>query len=403
MVNRLLYIYILTIFFVNILDANVLKSVKIDNNLVKLEFLKSLTKKDIKASAIKGSKLTRYVFDFKHSMLSAKVKRKFNLSGIVKSVRVGQHSKSVVRLVIDSNKPYPIRYYQKDRPIFYIVLPSGNKVLKSKKSNSKKKPDAKKLFAKVKEEKSSKPKVIPTIYAPKLSKQYTVILDPGHGGKDSGTHWSGYKEKTLVLSIAKKVATRLRNLGFKVKMTRSRDRFISLGTRVRVADRNKADLFVSIHANSVKYSSRANIAKGVQTYFFNNDKHVTRSARRVAMAENRSLLKSAKGASQRVLLEAVVNGPKRILSHKLAHDVQHGILRNLRNRYRGVKNGGVRGAPFLVLVGAKMPAILVETGYLSNPMERKRLFDPAYQNLIAKGIVEGIIRYLKNKEREDLE
>ena len=396
MANRFLYIFI---FIFSILNANVLKSVKVEDNLVKLEFLKSLTKKDIKASAIKGKDLTRYVFDFKNSILSAKAKKRFDLKGSIKSIRVAQHNKNSVRLVIDSKKPYPIRFYQKDKPIFYIVLPESSEVIKENK-----KLNTKELFSKVKEESKSKvtkAKVIPTNYSTGLKKRYTIIIDPGHGGKDSGTHWSGYKEKTLVLSIAKKVARRLKNLGFKVRLTRYNDRYISLGKRVRVADRNRADLFVSIHANSIKYASRAKKARGVQTYYFNNDKRVTRSARRVAAAENMSLLKSAEGASSKALLEAVVNGPKRLLSQKLAHDVQNGILRNTRSQFKYVKNGGVRGAPFLVLVGVKMPAILVEVGYLSNPMERKRLFNPKYQDLIAKGIVEGIVRYLKNKEREE--
>lgn len=397
MVNRFLYIFI---FIFSILNANVLKSVKVEDNLVKLEFLKTLTKKDVKASAIKGKDLTRYVFDFKNSILSAKAKKRFDLEGSINSIRIAQHNKNTVRLVIDSKKPYPIRFYQKDKPIFNIVLPESCTVIKT----SDKKLNTKELFAKVKEESKNsitKAKVISTNYSSGLKKRYTIIIDPGHGGKDSGTHWSGYKEKTLVLSIAKKVARRLKNLGFNVKLTRYNDRYISLGKRVRVADRNRADLFVSIHANSIKYASRVKKARGVQTYYFNNDKRVTRSARRVATAENMSLIKSAKGASSKALLEAVVNGPKRLLSQKLAHDVQNGILRNTRNQYRYVKNGGVRGAPFLVLVGVKMPAILVEVGYLSNPMERKRLFNPKYQDLIAKGIVEGIVRYLKNKEREE--
>jgi N-acetylmuramoyl-L-alanine amidase len=95
-----------------------------------------------------------------------------------------------------------------------------------------------------------------------------------------------------------------------------------------------------------------------------------------------------------------MTGPKIVLSNKLAIDILRHILGTLRQKYTHVKDGGVRPAPFWVLVGAEMPAVLIETGYISNPMERKRLFDPRYQDKMAKGIAEGIAGYLRNRERE---
>ena len=128
----------------------------------------------------------------------------------------------------------------------------------------------------------------------------------------------------------------------------------------------------------------------------------TRNARakRVAAKENREILKGKDSATKRVLLNAVFTGPKIALSNRLAIDVQKHMLANLRAHFRGVKDGGVRGAPFYVLVGAEMPAILIEVGYLSNPKERAKLYSPLYQQLQAKGIVEGIVSYLKIRERE---
>ena len=257
----------------------------------------------------------------------------------------------------------------------------------------------KELFSFVsKESVGNAAKIIETPYSANLKHRYTIMVDAGHGGKDSGTYWHGYKEKNLVLSIAKKVVNRLKNLGFNVKMTRHDDRFISLGGRIRKANRAKADLFISIHANSISNKKRVNIAKGIETYFLQTTRNAR--AKRVAAKENREILKGKDSATKRVLLNAVFTGPKIALSNRLAIDVQKHMLANLRAHFRGVKDGGVRGAPFYVLVGAEMPAILIEVGYLSNPKERAKLYSPLYQQLQAKGIVEGIVSYLKIRERE---
>lgn len=104
--------------------------------------------------------------------------------------------------------------------------------------------------------------------------------------------------------------------------------------------------------------------------------------------------------SQDVIIDSVLNGPKIIQSHKLAIDVQHNIMKNLNSDYKSVTNGGVRPAPFYVLVGASRPSILVEVGYITNPKERKRLFTSDYQEQISEGIVEGVNRYLDNRKKE---
>ena len=104
--------------------------------------------------------------------------------------------------------------------------------------------------------------------------------------------------------------------------------------------------------------------------------------------------------SKDVILNSVLSGPKIELSHKLAIDVQSKMLRNVRQKYKGVIDAGVRPAPFWVLVGAQMPSVLVEVGYITNSKERARLFTPAYQDHIAKGIAEGISNYLAIREKE---
>ena len=403
MASKLFFIITIFLSLLSSLEAsNYLKSVKVANNKIQLKFSKSLSKKQIRASAIKGAKLTRYIFDFKGVKLSQKSKKFLKLRGDVKSVRVAQNKANLVRLVIDSKKPYSIRYYQKNRPILYIELPNSKSISKHTKliktKTKVKKTSVKKLFDYVSSNSvSSVAKIVNTTYCTNLKHKYTIMVDAGHGGKDSGTYWHGYKEKNLVLSIAKKVVVRLRNLGFNVKMTRHRDRFISLGGRIRKANKASADLFVSIHANSVSNKKRVNIARGIETYFLQTTRNAR--AKRVAAKENREFLRGKDSATRKVLLNAVFTGPKIALSNRLAIDVQKHMLANLRTHFRGVKDGGVRGAPFYVLVGAEMPAILIETGYLSNPKERKKLYTPLYQQLEAKGIVEGIVRYFQNRER----
>jgi N-acetylmuramoyl-L-alanine amidase len=179
-------------------------------------------------------------------------------------------------------------------------------------------------------------------------------------------------------------------------MTRNSNRFVKLGVRTRYANRKHADAFVSIHANAVA-GNRKYTAEGLETYYL----QVSRSARskRVAARENSVVLHAKDKISKNVILN-LMTGPKIVMSNKLAIDVQRGMLRNLRRKFKGVKDNGVRPAPFWVLVGAQMPSVLVETGYITHPKEKKRIFNPRYQERIAKGIAEGISNYFANREKE---
>jgi len=400
MVNRITFLIFILLFSINTLYAsNLLKDVKIENSIrLKLTFKHSLKRGDLIASAIKGSKLTKYVFDFKKCYLKKGVKNLKNLKYPIKSIRVAQYKPSIVRLVIDSYKPYVFRYYQKNSPNFYIELPKENLNKNGSVKNLFSNIDIKKNKKVIKRKVKKRAKVIPTIYSANLKKSYTIVIDPGHGGHDPGTVSGRYREKIVVLQIAKRVYRRLKNLGLKVYLTRYKDRFIKLSRRTRIANKLHADIFVSIHANSVSNRARANIAHGLETYFLQTTRNAR--AKRIAAKENAEILKGKDLATKRVLLNAVFTGPKIALSNRLAIDIQSHILANLRSGYRGIRDNGVKGGPFYVLVGAEMPSVLIETGYLSNTKERKKLFDTNYQELMAKGIAEGIIRYFKNRERE---
>ncbi len=225
-----------------------------------------------------------------------------------------------------------------------------------------------------------------------------IVIDAGHGGHDSGARAGGKQEKDLVLKITKKLYKEFKRKGYKVYLTRGKDKFLTLGQRTRIADHKDAKVFISIHANAIANKSRFEIVEGVETYFLQKTRD--ERSQRIAARENASVLQGTDKLSRDVIIDAVLNGPKIIQSHKLAIDVQNGMMKKLNNKYKGVKDGGVRPAPFYVLVGASRPSILVEVGYITNTKERARLFTSGYQDRIAKGIVEGVGRYIDNRKKE---
>lgn len=225
-----------------------------------------------------------------------------------------------------------------------------------------------------------------------------VVIDAGHGGHDSGALSGGRMEKDVVLQISRKLKRELNRKGYRVYMTRSSDRFLTLGQRTRIADAKDAVAFLSIHANAIANKSRFNEVEGVETYFLQKSRDAR--SQRIAAIENAAVLKGTDRLSKNVIIDAVLNGPKIVQSHKLAIDVQKKMMKQLRRGYKDVKDGGVRPAPFYVLVGASRPSILIEVGYITNPKERTRLFSSNYQEKIAKGVVEGISQYLDNRKKE---
>ena len=224
-----------------------------------------------------------------------------------------------------------------------------------------------------------------------------IVIDAGHGGHDSGATSAGLYEKNLVLQIAHRTAKKFKAMGYRVHMTRANDRFIKLSGRTKIADRKDAKVFISIHANAIANKSRFQVVQGVETYFLQKTRDA--KSQRIAARENAAVLQGADTLSKNVIIDSVLNGPKIIESNKLAIDVQGNIMKHLREKYN-TKNGGVRPAPFYVLVGASRPSILVEVGYITNDKERAKLFTSDYQERIAKGIVAGATRYIDNRKKE---
>jgi len=406
---------------------NTLKKIGIKNYELRLTFSSWLDSDNVHQMAL--SNPPRQVIDIKNAHL----KNRKNLSRLkapgVKMFRVAQRGKNL-RIVIETEESYRCKGYQPmaSRTSYRIPLPkegrskSRSKAKKYVKNDIKptgkpsphkaKSTPAKRVKKRekvVKKKHTPRPQVVEeekasifsTIFSTGTSgprRSYTIVIDAGHGGRDSGAIGGGRYEKDLVLQIARRTAKYLKKRGYKVKMTRSTDRFVKLKKRTHFANEKKADIFVSIHANAIANKKRFGKVYGVETYFL----QTTRSAKakRIAAIENSVVLDKNDYLSNDVILQAVLSGPKIELSHKLAIDVQSKILRHTRQKYRGVKDGGVKPAPFWVLVGAQMPSILVEVGYITNPIERRRLFSADYQNRIAKGIVDGISNYLVLREKE---
>jgi N-acetylmuramoyl-L-alanine amidase len=218
-----------------------------------------------------------------------------------------------------------------------------------------------------------------------------IVIDPGHGGKDCGApgYIKGVHEKEVVLQIAKRLAKMIqKELGCQVYLTRSDDRYLTLEERTAIANTKEADLFISLHTNAHKN----NQAHGIETYFLNlatDDEAI-----RVAAMENATSRKNI--SDLQTILTDLMQNTKINESARLASFVQGSLNENLSKRYDLINNKGVKQAPFYVLLGAQMPSILVETGFISNPRECKRLMTSEYQDHICRGIVNGIRQYVKD-------
>ncbi len=211
----------------------------------------------------------------------------------------------------------------------------------------------------------------------------TIVIDPGHGGKDPGALGTGtLREKGIVLSISGKLREVLTAKGYTVLMTRETDHFIPLKKRTEFAIQHKADLFLSVHANGSEIS-RAN---GIETYYLNITS-TDDAAEKVAAREN---IDSGYSIQElETLLEGLIRESKSEDSKRLAQSVQQALVQST-----GAADRGVKHARFVVLIGTKVPAILIETGFVSNAVEGQKLATSAYQYKVATAIAEGIDRFL---------
>ena len=212
----------------------------------------------------------------------------------------------------------------------------------------------------------------PVFYPPKTpagAKIKTICLDPGHGGKDPGNQAGRTEEKYGTLLLAKEVRSLLNKAGFKVLLTRTTDRFVEKLDRPDIANRHRADLFVSLHYNSAE--GGANGAKGVETYC-------------LTPPSARSTNTRGEAGDTRIAAGNIQDTRNALLAYR----IQKTLINKLPLEDRGVKR-----ARFAVLRTATMPAVLIECGFMSDPAEAKQIFDPAFRTRTAQAIVEGLLAY----------
>jgi N-acetylmuramoyl-L-alanine amidase len=227
---------------------------------------------------------------------------------------------------------------------------------------------------------------------------FVVVVDPGHGGDQEGAHSpGGAKEKDLALVIARKIASRLKKAGARPVLTRTGDIAVPLANRAAVANALRADLFLSVHLNSMPSAEQRRVQAGVETYFLSADA-TDASATAVAARENADRLAGEPVVDPNdpvaVILSDLEDQASLDGSSRLAYAVHDRLVAAL-----GAEDRGVKQAPFYVLAGARMPAVLLELGFISHAEESERLRDPAYQDRIAEAVVQGVTAFRAQARR----
>jgi len=212
-------------------------------------------------------------------------------------------------------------------------------------------------------------------------------LDPGHGGKDPGAIGAGgIAEKDIVLSIAKKLAAKLRKeMRVEVVLTRKDDRFVELEDRTKLANKENADLFISLHMNASENTE----AKGIETYYLDNTSD--EAAIRLAARENSTSRKNI--SDLQLILSSMTQNMKLEDSITLAHRLQGSLVGGMAKTMDDVRDLGVKKALFYVLVGARMPSVLVEMFFISNRAEGRAMNQATYQDAMVDALFEGIQKY----------
>jgi N-acetylmuramoyl-L-alanine amidase len=291
-------------------------------------------------------------------------------SGLLKRVRAGQYTPDTVRVVLDLESVAEYTVFPLNDPFRVVIDVLGTTHVA---------PQEKPFNV------SSKP-------TKQRPRSFKIVIDAGHGGEDPGAIGpTGLKEKDVVLKIATKVKDKVRKkLGWQVVMTREDDRFIPLDERTGIANAENASLFLSIHANACEDRR----VSGIESFVLGTT--TDKDALRLAAKENNISPKQVSDL-QVILADLKLNDPHKVIpSSLLADSVQKTVVSSLLKRYKQVRDLGVKEAPFVVLIGAEMPSILVEVSFISNPVEEKRLRDARYLDALADAIVAGLQKYAQD-------
>ena len=359
---------------------NSIRSIETQDDKIILKFNKSYYKRDVQFVRYKNGSNYENVFNIKGKYKYTNP-TKLDINGVDKIVISENDDEIKLRIINDYEQK--VNYVLNDKELIITTFPKEQKVQQQK---------AKKVP--VTETKApvvvTAAPVAPVERQQKKSINKTIVIDPGHGGEDAGAVGPSRRyEKVINFNVSKNLYSILKQRGYKVYLTRTNDTFIKVMNRTVLANEKNADLFISIHTNSVP-KEKANEVTGIETFFLSPARN--ERAKRVAAIENKSDIREMSSSSQSVFLESL-NRPRITASHKFAIDVQAGLLQATRSKYKDIKDSGVREGPFWVLVGAQMPSILVELGYVSHPIESKRLYDQDYQLLLANGIANGVDSY----------
>lgn len=348
---------------VNNLDIkNPISSVSSFEDKIIIELNKSLNEKDIKLIKTKNSSNFEYILDINAKYKFAQ-ETKLKLNNVNKIITIDKDNKLRIRFI---NKSELNISHSLSKNQILIEVRNPNKNILQNISVQKEVLQEKKAIKK------------------------TIVIDAGHGGEDVGAVGPNKRyEKVVNLEVTKYLEAILKQRGYTVYLTRKKDTFIKVINRTILANEKNADLFISIHTNSI-VKEKANTTSGVETFFLSPAR--SERAKRVAALENKSDIRIMSESTKNTFLESL-NRPRITASHKFAIDVQAGILEAVRKKYKDVNDSGVREGPFWVLVGAQMPSILVELGYISHPEESRRLYEKEYQQLLANGIANGIDSY----------
>lgn len=338
------------------------------------EYSHRLLKKD---SSLK--KPQRLYVDLKNARLGRGTKRNIPINdNLLSDARAGQYDKNSVRVVVDIKSFRTYKIFPLKNPFRIVIDVRGEEAT-----------------SQVAAKKPLKFEYNGKVPAGAIARQFSlgvsrIVIDPGHGGRDYGApgYYKGVHEKNIVLQIGKKLAAKIRKeLGYEVLMTRTTDKYLTLEERTAFANTKNADLFISIHTNAIEDKR----VYGMETYFLNLA--TDEDAILVAARENATSRKNI--SDLQTILTDLMQNAKINESSRLALNVQDSLYYSLRKHYKKVKSKGVKQAPFYVLLGAQMPAILVETSFISNPRECKRLTNPKYQQRLSDGIIKGIKNYIK--------
>jgi len=336
-----------------------------------------------------GDRPRRLFLDISGSKVKRELMQPIEINdGLLKAARVGQFDLNTARVVLDIESVDSYKVFALEDPYRIVIDVSGEKheaLAENQIENILSKNDNASPAV-------TAPITVEPSTSPSITRQLglgirRVVIDPGHGGHDPGAiGYGGIKEKDVVLEIGKKLRTIMTDkFGVEVIMTRDNDIFIPLEERTAIANKAGADLFISIHANA----SRNKKAGGVETYFLNFA--TDEDSKRVAARENATTAKNM-GDLEAILNDLMLNS-KINESSKLARYVQGSILDEVNGNGGRSNDRGVRQAPFYVLIGARMPSILIETSFITNKEDARRLADKKFQMALAESIADGVKRY----------